>query len=75
MNTTREIKNLIKDLPRRDNIFTKLKAKASPGAPRIRALSPTRWTIPAESLQSIRLFQKISPPPPPPPMEDTELGT
>ena len=50
LNTAREIK---KDSPRRDDIFTKLKAEVSPGAPIIRLLLPTTWTVPAESLRSI----------------------
>ena len=53
LDTAREITKLIKDSPRRDDIFTKLKAEISPGSPGIRALCPTRWTVRAESLQSI----------------------
>ena len=55
LNTAREIKKLIKDSYRRDDIFTKLKAEVSPGAPRLRALSPTRWTVPAESLSLVSI--------------------
>ena len=42
LDTAREITKLIKDSPRRDDIFTKLKAEISPGSPGIRALCPTR---------------------------------
>ena len=51
LDTAREI---TKDSPRLDDIFTKLKAEISLGSPGIRALCPTRWTVRAESLQSIR---------------------
>ena len=53
LNTGKEITELIKDLPSRDNTFTKLIAEITPNAPGIRALCPTRWTVRAESLQSI----------------------
>ena len=48
-----KITKLIKDSPYSDDIFTKLKAATSLGAPGIRALCLTRWTVRADSLQSI----------------------
>ena len=53
LDTAREITKLIKDSPCSDDIFTKLKAEISLGAPGIRALCPTRWTVRADSLQGI----------------------
>ena len=53
MDTAREITKLIKDLLCSEDIFTKLKAETSLGAPEIRALYPTRWTVRADSFQGI----------------------
>lgn len=50
-----EICKLVKFSPRRDAIFTKLKAELSPQVPGLRNLCPTRWTVRAASLESIRL--------------------
>ena len=50
---------LINDSPRRDDIFTKLKAEISRGSPGIPALCPTRWTVRAESLRSIENFETL----------------
>ena len=53
LDTARDVTKLIKDSPCSDNIFTKLNAKTSLGAPGIRALCPTRWTVRDDSLQGI----------------------
>ena len=54
LETTREITKLIKYSPRRDGIFQKLKETLPVGnTPGIRVLCPTRWTVGAESLNSI----------------------
>ena len=41
--------------PRRDAIFHKLKEEISPQVPGLSNLCPTRWTVRAASLESIRL--------------------
>ena len=48
-----EICKLLKFSPRRDAL--KLKADISPGVPGLRSLCPTRWTVRAASVESIRL--------------------
>ena len=50
-----EICKLLKYSPRRDAIFHKLKEEISPQVPGLRNLCPTRWTVRAASLESIRL--------------------
>jgi hypothetical protein len=45
---------LIKFSPRGDAIFTKIKNKINPHISGLRNLCPTRWTVRAASLQSIR---------------------
>ena len=50
-----EICKLLKYSPRRDAIFHKLKGEVSPQVPGIRTFCPTRWTVRAASLESIRL--------------------
>ena len=50
-----EICKLLKYSPRRDAIFHKLKEAMSPQVPGVRNLCPTRWTVRAASLESIRL--------------------
>ena len=50
-----EICKLLKFSPRRDAIFHKLKEELSPHAPGLRNLCPTRWTVRALSLESIRV--------------------
>ncbi len=54
LDITNEITKLVKFSPRRDNLFNKLKNEMSPGNPGIRVLCPTRWTVRAESIDSIR---------------------
>ena len=39
--------------PKRDAQFDKLKKELSPGTPGFRVLCPTRWTVRANSLQSV----------------------
>ncbi len=53
LDITNEITKLVKFSPRRDNLFNKLKNEMSPGNPGIRVLCPTRWTVRAESIDSI----------------------
>ncbi len=53
LDITNEITKLVKFSPRRDNLFNKLKNEMSPGNPGIRVLCPTRWTVRAESMDSI----------------------
>ena len=50
-----EVCKLIKFSPRRDAIFHKLKDELTPQVPGPRNLCPTRWTVRASSLESIRL--------------------
>ena len=50
-----EICKLLKYSPRRDAIFHKLKEEMTPQVPGLRNLCPTRWTVLAASLESIRL--------------------
>ena len=50
-----EICKLLKFSPRRDAIFHKLKEEISPQVPGLRNLCPTRWTVRAASLESIRV--------------------
>ena len=53
LDTTHEITKLIKKSPRRDAIFKRLKEEMESDTPGIRVLCPTRWTVKAESLNSI----------------------
>jgi len=55
MDMALEICKLLKYSPRRDAIFHKLHQQLSPEVPGIRNLCPTRWTVRASSLESIRL--------------------
>ena len=50
-----EICKLLKYSPRRDAIFHKIHQELTPQAPGIRNLCPTRWTVCALSLESIRV--------------------
>ena len=50
-----EICKLIKFSPRRDAIFTKIKAELTPQVPGLRNLCPARWTFRGTSLESILL--------------------
>ena len=50
-----EICKLLKFSPQRDALFQKLKQDLSPQASGLRNLCPTRWTVHALSLKSIRL--------------------
>ena len=51
---TLEICKLIKFSPRRDAIFNRVKEELTPGLPGLRNLCPTRWTVRALSLESVR---------------------
>lgn len=53
MDVTHEITKLINFSPKRDAIFEKQKEQLSPDCPGFRVLCPTRWTVRANSLQSI----------------------
>ena len=53
LSITHEITKLIKKSPQREARFQHLKETLAPGTPGVRVLCPTRWTIRAESLQSI----------------------
>lgn len=50
-----EVCKLLKFSPRRDGIFHKLKEELSPHVPGLRKLCPTRWTVRATPLESIRV--------------------
>ena len=53
LSITHEITKLIKKSPQREARFLHLKETLCPGTPAVRILCPTRWTIQAESLQSV----------------------
>ena len=50
---THEITKLVKYSPRRENLFHSIKGEMAPGTPGVRTLCPTRWTVRADSMQSI----------------------
>ena len=50
---TFEVSKLVKYSPKRDVIFEKLKDHLAPDTPGFRVLCPTRWTVRANSLQSV----------------------
>ena len=54
LDTVQEITKLVKYSPRRQDLFEILKEEiAAPGYPGIRVLCPTRWTVKADSMNSI----------------------
>ena len=53
MDVVHEITKLIKFSPKRGAIFDNLKEELSPDTPGFRVLCPTRWTVRANSLQSV----------------------
>ena len=53
LSITHEITKLIKKSPQREAHFLHLKETLCPGTPAVHVLCPTRWTIRAESLQSV----------------------
>ena len=53
LETTHEITKLVKYSPRRENLFHTIKGEMAPGTPGVRTLCPTRWTVRADSMQSI----------------------
>ncbi len=48
-----EITKLVKYSPRRESFFRDIKDELSPSSPGIRVMCPTRWTVKADTLQSI----------------------
>ncbi len=48
-----EITKLVKYSPRRESLFRDIKDELSPSSPGIRVMCPTRWTVKADTLQSI----------------------
>ena len=59
LDTTLEVSKLLKYSPRRGGIFEKLKSEISPETPGFRTLCPTRWTVRAASLASIKDNYKV----------------
>ena len=53
LETTYEITKLVKYSPRREGLFDKLKSEMAPEGAGIRVLCPTRWTVRADSMNSI----------------------
>ena len=53
LETMHEITKLVKYSPRRENLFCDIKGEIAPGTPGVRVLCPTRWTVRADSMQSI----------------------
>ena len=53
LDITHEITKLVKYSPRRKSAFNNLKDEMSPGNPGVRVLCPTRWTVRADSMESI----------------------
>ncbi len=53
LDTVQEFTKLVKYSPRRQTLFEKLKEEIAPGCPGIRVLCPTRWTVKADSMNSI----------------------
>ena len=53
LDTTSEISNVLKYLPKRDAMFRKLKEQFAPATLGFQTLCPTRWTVHASSLQSV----------------------
>ena len=65
LDTTYEISKLISFSPKRDSLFEKLKQELAPETPGFRTLCPKRWTVRANSLQSVLdnyvVLQDLSP--------------
>ena len=53
MFTVGEITKLLKYSPRRDSLIKQLKSSLSPGTVGFWTLCPTRWTVRADSFQSV----------------------
>lgn len=53
LETTHEITKLVTYSPRRESLFHTIKGEMAPGTPGVCTLCPTRWTVGAESMQSI----------------------
>ena len=54
LDTTLEVSKLLKYSPRRGGIFEKIKSEIAPETPGFRTLCPTRWTVRAASLASVK---------------------
>ena len=53
LDTTYEMSKLVKFSRKRDSLLEKLKQELAPDTPGFRTLCPTRWTVRADSLQSV----------------------
>lgn len=53
LDITHEISKLLKYSPKRDSLFESIKQELAPDTPGFRTLCPTRWTVRANSLQSV----------------------
>ena len=53
LDTAFEMSKLIKYSPKRDTMFEQIKKELAPDTPGFRVLCPTRWTVRADSLQSV----------------------
>ena len=53
LDITHEITKLIKYSPRRESLFRRIKDEIGLGNPGVRVLCPTRWTVRADSMNSI----------------------
>ena len=53
LDITYELTKLIKKSPRREACLSNIKHDFSQATPGVRVLCPTRWTVKADSLQSI----------------------
>ena len=53
LGTTYEVTKLIKQSPRRDRVFEKIKAQVTTGTISVRMLCTTRWTVRAKAFRSI----------------------
>ena len=59
LETVNEIIKLVKNSPKRDAEFQRLKQAVSSESPGVRVLCPTRWTVCASSLQSILDYYEV----------------
>ena len=60
LESTQEKTLLVKYSPRRENLFKHIKDEIAPTSPGVRVLCPTRWTVCADSMQSVMLSFKSS---------------
>ena len=59
LDNTHEITKLIKFSPKREVVFQEKKQELAPDVPGMRVLCPTRWTVRADSLESIFVNYKV----------------